>query len=104
MSQKEHLDRDIYSRVLATAKGYYLMLRRRERATNPAIRQKNEERIAAVEKAWIECQNEQEREFIKKNLFEGVQMQYIAEKESIRTMKRIRKRFLLRLAKNLEEI
>lgn len=102
--QTEHLDRDIYSRTLSTAKGYYDMLQRRDRLTSGPVRQKNEERITAVEKAWNDCQNDQEREVIQKNLFEGLPMQYIPIYYSIRAMKRIRKNFLVRLAKNLKEI
>lgn len=104
MSQAEHLERDIYSRTLATAKGYYSMLRRRKMLLSGPVQQKNEERIMAVEKAWNDCENDLEREVITKNLFEGLPMQYISEYYSIRAMKRIRKNFLVRLAKNLKEI
>ena len=52
----------------------------------------------------MECEEDRERELIKRNLFEGMQMQYIQLDMSLRTMKRFRKRFLIRLAKNLREI
>lgn len=71
----------------------------------------NERRIQAVEKAWIDCHSDAEREFVKKNLFENMQMWqiYILLPEtgmpmSERTMKRYRKKFLIRLAENLYEI
>lgn len=98
------MERDIYSRTLATAKGYYDMRRRRTRPLKESVRQKNEERIAAVEKALNDCENVMEREVIQKNLFEGLPMQRIQVYYSIRAMKRIRKNFLVRLAKNLNEI
>ncbi|MCI9405943.1 MAG: hypothetical protein HFK04_03395 [Oscillospiraceae bacterium] len=104
MNQTEHMERDIYSRTLATAKGYYAMLRRRRILPQGPVQQKNDERIEAVEKAWMDCQNVMEREVIQKNLFEGLPMQHIPVYYSIRAMKRIRKNFLVRLAKNLKEI
>ena len=66
--------------------------------------EENEKRILAVEKAWIACIDDCEREFIKLNLFEHVRMQDIDLPISIITMKRYRKRFLVRLAENLFEI
>ena len=67
-------------------------------------REENEKRIIAIERAWIACTDDCEREFIKLNLFEHIQMQYIDLPISERTMKRYRKRFLVRLAQNLYEI
>nr|DAF36823.1 MAG TPA: hypothetical protein [Caudoviricetes sp.] len=64
----------------------------------------NDRKIRAVEQAWMECESDRERELIKRNLFEETQMQYIWLEMSLRTMKRCRKRFLIRLAKNLQEI
>lgn len=127
------LDPDVYSRCVATAKGYYRMLQRQKEIEEEIIheahapdgqprgsgvgdptgrkaekilqRQKeNDRKIRAVEQAWMECENDSERELIKRNLFERTQMQYIRLDMSLRTMKRCRKRFLIRLAKNLREI
>lgn len=134
------LDQDTYSRCLATAKGYYRDIRRRKEIEEEIIQAsknppdglprggaKNDEtarkvehiiarqseierRITAVERAWSGCKNHQEREFIKKNLFEGVQMWqvYILNKRGTPlaeiTMKRYRKAFMIRLAQNLYEI
>ncbi len=127
------LDPDVYSRCVATAKGYYRMLQRQKEIEEEIIhethapdgqprgssvgdptgrkvekilqRQKeNGRKIRAVEQAWMECEEDRERELIKRNLFEGMQMQYIQLDMSLRTMKRFRKRFLIRLAKNLREI
>lgn len=127
------LDPDVYSRCVATAKGYYRMLQRQREIEEEIIhethapdgqprgssvgdptgrkvekilqRQKeNGRKIRAVEQAWMECEEDRERELIKRNLFEGMQMQYIQLDMSLRTMKRFRKRFLIRLAKNLREI
>lgn len=127
------LDGDIYGRCLNTAKGYYQMLRRRREIEEEIIhespafdgqpkgggisdttaskaeriiqrQEENERKILAVEKAWAACTDDCEREFIKLNLFERVQMQRINLPISERTMKRYRKRFLIRLAENLFEI
>ncbi len=100
----ERLEQSIYSRVLATAKGYYFMLHRRDQLPYGPVRQKNEEQIVAVEKALADCGNDRDRELIQKNLFEGLPMKYIQANYSIHTMKRIRKNFLVRVAKNLWEI
>lgn len=80
------------------------MLRRRRILPQGPVQQKNDERIEAVEKALKDCENDLEREIIKKNIFDGLPMQYISEYYSIRAMKRIRKNFLVRLAQNLKEI
>ena len=127
------LDPDVYSRCVATAKGYYRMLQRQKEIEEEIIhethapdgqprgssvgdptgrkvekilqRQKeNDRKIRAVEQAWMECEEDRERELIKRNLFEGMQMQYIQLDMSLRKTKRFRKRFLIRLAKNLREI
>ena len=126
------LDGDIYGRCLNTAKGYYQMLRRRREIEEEIIhespnfdgqpkgngisdvsrkaervlqkQEENEKRIIAVEKAWAACTDDCEREFIKLNLFEHIQMHNINLPISIITMKRYRKKFLVRLAENLYEI
>lgn len=127
------LDPDVYSRCVATAKGYYRMLRRQKEIEEEIIHEthapdgqprgsgtgdptgrkvekilqrqrENDRKIRAVEQAWMECESDRERELIKHNLFEETQMQYIWLEMSLRTMKRCRKRFLIRLAKNLQEI
>lgn len=127
------LDPDVYSRCVATAKGYYRMLQRQREIEEEIIHEthapdgqprgngtgdptgrkvekilqrqrENDRKIRAVEQAWMECESDRERELIKRNLFEGTQMQYIWLEMSLRTMKRCRKRFLIRLAKNLQEI
>ena len=134
------LEPDIYTRCVSIAKAYYRMLRRRDEideeiimaGVNPpdglpkgqdpgnptaqkaekliARKQENEKKINAVEKAWAECRSDNERDFVKKNLLEGMQMWQIyipmsnGKAMSERTMKRYRKQFLFRLAKNLYEI
>lgn len=130
---KVHLDVDIYGRCLNTAKGYYALLLRRKEIENEIIhespsfdgqprgngigdvtarkverilqrQEENEKKILAIEKAWMSCEDDCEREFIKLNLFEHIQMQNINLPISIITMKRYRKKFLVRLAENLFEI
>ena len=64
----------------------------------------NDKKIRAVEQAWMRCDSDDEREFIKQNLFRHKQMQFINLPFSIITMKRYRKRFLIYLAEELREI
>lgn len=132
-TEPKRLEKDIYGRCVATAKGYYSLLRRRKsleeailygtphRDGQPSgnstgdptgsaalklvqVKEEIERKILAVEQAWGSLSNPEEKEFIKKNLFQDTQMQYIVSNFSIRTMKRIRKRFLYILAKNLKEV
>ena len=132
-AEPQRLEKDIYGRCVATAKGYYSLLKRRKRLeenilygtpkrdgqpsgtgegdpTGSAalklvqVKEEVERKILAVEESWASLQSPEEREFIKKNLFQDIQMQFIYSNFSIRTMKRIRKKFLYSLAKNLKEI
>ena len=127
------LDPDVYSRCVATAKGYYRMLQRQREIEEEIIHEthapdgqprgsgtgdptarkvekilqrqrENDKKIRAVEQAWMRCDSDDEREFIKQNLFRYKQMQFINLPFSIITMKRYRKRFLIYLAEELREI
>nr|DAS30126.1 MAG TPA: Protein of unknown function (DUF722) [Caudoviricetes sp.] len=70
----------------------------------------NDRKIRAVEQAWISFQDKRVRMFIKKNFFEGLLMREICiimpegTPMAEITMKRYRKKFLIRLAENLFEI
>ena len=126
----ERIPDDIYRQCVAIAKSYYTMLHRRSelesnilhgssindgmpRSTDigdPTARkaermalsaQRNNEKIRAVERAWARLADGTEREFVKRNMFEGTQMQYISLPMSIRTMKRVRSRFICLVAEEL---
>ena len=106
-----NLPRDIYTITLSVAKAYNTMLKRRDDYNSMsnsgdicADARRNNKKIEAVEQAWAACVDECERELIKKNLFEHVPMGYINLPMSERSMRRARKRFLIRLAERLEEI
>lgn len=123
---------DIYSQCYAIAKSYYIMLARRKEweeeilfasqcsdgqprgngTGNPTAakaerlieaKARNDWKIRAVEQAWARMADETEREFIKRNIFEGVQMHYINTPLSLRTMQRIRSKFISFLAEELRE-
>ena len=64
----------------------------------------NDKKIRAVEQAWMRCDSDDEREFIKQNLFRHKQMQFINLPFSIITMKRYRKTLFNYLAEELREI
>ena len=141
------LDPDVYSRCVATAKGYYRMLQRQKEIEEEIIHEtyapdgqprgsgtgdpcqcshptptarkvekilqrqrENDRKIRAVEQAWISFQDKRVRMFIKKNFFEGLLMREICiimpegTPMAEITMKRYRKKFLIRLAENLFEI
>jgi hypothetical protein len=128
-----NLPNDIYREAVNVAKSYYAMLRRRQEiedeiinaspvsdgqphGTTPGnpteykterilLRQaENERKIKAVEQAWSEFTEPYQREFIKLNLFENIRMDDINLPMSIRSMKRLRKKFLIGVARNLNEI
>ena len=69
-----------------------------------AARQRNEQKIRAVEQAWARMDDDTAREFIRQNVFEGVPMQYIDLPVSIPTMKRMRSKFVCMVAEELGEI
>lgn len=129
----DHIPTDIYRQCVAIAKSYYTMLRRRREQEeiilhgspmhdgqpkaqgvgDPtarkaerliAAKERNDWKIRAVEQAWCRMVDEPAREFVKKNLFEGVRMQYIDLPMSIRTMKRTRSRFIRYVAEELGEV
>lgn len=129
----DRIPADIYRQCTAIAKSYYIMLRRRKeqeeiilfgspaRDGQPkssqvgdptgrkaerliAAKERNDRKIRAIERAWCRMADEPAREFIKKNLFEGVRMQYIDLPMSIPTMKRIRSAFIRCLAEELGEV
>ena len=106
-----NLPRDKYTITLSVAKAYNEMLKRRDEYNGRsdsgdicAAARRNDKKIKAVEQAWAACMDECEQELIKKNLFEHVPMAYINLPMSERSMRRARKRFLIRLAERLEEI
>ncbi len=127
------LPKDIYSRMVHLAESYDVLRKRRQEIENEILyahsslqfiargsgvsdptghkaeklilRKKEVERkISAIEQAWESFDTPMHREVIRKNLFEGVPMEQINLPCSVRTMKRIRKRFLTALAENLNEI
>lgn len=129
----DHIPTDIYRQCVAIAKSYYTMLRRRREQEeiilhgsplhdgqpkaqgvgDPtarkaerliAAKERNDWKIWAVEQAWCRMVDEPAREFVKKNLFEGIQMQYIDLPMSIRTMKRTRSQFIRYVAEELGEV
>lgn len=124
---------DIYRQCVAIAKSYYTMLRRRREQEeiilhgsplhdgqpkakgvgDPtarkaerliAAKERNDWKIRAVKQAWCRMVDETAREFVKKNIFEGIQMQYIDLPMSIRTMKRTRSQFIRYVAEELGEV
>ena len=129
----DRIPTDIYRQCVAIAKSYYTMLRRRREQEeiilhgsplhdgqpkaqgvgDPtarkaerliAAKERNDWKIRAVEQAWCRMVDEPAREFVKKNLFEGIQMQYIDLPMSIRTMKRTRSQFIRYVAEELGEV
>lgn len=129
----DKIPKDIYRQCTLIAKSYYSMLKRRRELEEQilfgspcsdgqpkgsgvgdptarkaerliAAKERNEQKIRAVEQAWCRMVDEQAREFIKKNLFEGVQMQYINLPMSIPTMKLLRIKFIRFLAEELDEV
>lgn len=129
----DHIPTDIYRQCVAIAKSYYTMLRRRREQEeiilhgsplndgqpkaqgvgDPtarkaerliAAKERNDCKIRAVERAWRRMVDEPAREFVKKNIFEGIQMQYIDLPMSISTMKRTRSQFIRYVAEELGEV
>ena len=129
----DHIPTDIYRQCVAIAKSYYTMLRRRREQEEVilhgsplhdgqpkaqgvgdptarkaerliAAKDRNDWKIRAVEQAWGRMVDETAREFVKKNMFEGIQMQYIDLPMSIRTMKRTRSQFIRYVAEELGEV
>lgn len=129
----DKIPKDIYRQCTLIAKSYYSMLKRRRELEEQilcgspcsdgqpkgsgvgdptarkaerliAAKERNEQKIRAVEQAWCRMVDERAREFIKKNLFEGVQMQYINLPMSIPTMKLLRIKFIRFLAEELDEV
>lgn len=129
----DRIPADIYRQCTAIAKSYYTMLKRRKEQEEVilhgsplhdgqpkaqgvgdptarkaerliAAKERNDWKIRAVEQAWCRMVDEPAREFVKKNLFEGAQMQYIDLPMSIRTMKRTRSQFIRYVAEELGEV
>lgn len=129
----DRIPADIYRQCTAIAKSYYTMLRRRKEQEeiilhgspvndgqpkcsgtgDPTARkaerliaanERNDWKIRAVERAWRRMVDETTREFIRLNIFESVQMQYIDLPMSIRTMKRTRSQFIRYVAEELGEV
>lgn len=133
MTKAERIPTDIYRQCVAISKSYYTMLRRRREqeeiilhgsACNDgqpkapgtgdptarkaerliAAKERNDWKIRAVEQAWSRMEDQTARDFVKFNLFEGLQMQYIDLPMSIRTMKRTRSLFIRYVAEELGEV
>lgn len=129
----DRIPTDIYRQCVAIAKSYYTMLRRRREQEeiilhgsplhdgqpkaqgvgDPtarkaerliAAKERNDWKIRAVKQAWCRMVDEPAREFVKKNIFEGIQMQHIDLPMSIRTMKRTRSQFIRYVAEELGEV
>ena len=127
------LPNDVYRNAVNISKSYYAMLRRRHEIEDEIIsashapdgqpggggpgdptgrkaeriiqrQAENERKIKAVEQAWDEFAEPYQREFIKLNLFENIRMDDINLPVSLRSMKRLRKKFLIQVAENLNEI
>ena len=127
------LPNDVYYRVVSVAKAYYALIRRQKEIEQEIICQSSasdgmprspsvgnptankaerviarqaegERKIKAIEQAWAVFSEPYQREFIKLNMFENIQMRDINLPVSIRSMKRIRKAFLYAVAENLNEI
>ncbi len=127
------LPNDVYRTAVNTAKSYYALLRRRKEIESEIIYQspvsdgqphgsgtsdttgqkaeriilrqaENERKIKAVEQAWTVFSEPWQREFIRLNFFEDIRDRDIELPISTRTMKRMRKAFLVSVAENLNEI
>ena len=127
------LPNDIYRNAVNISKSYYAMLRRRHEIEDEIIsasnapdgqpggggpgdptgrkaeriiqrQAENERKMKAVEQARDEFAEPYQREFIKLNLFENIRMDDINLPVSLRSMKRLRKKFLIQVAENLNEI
>jgi hypothetical protein len=127
------LPNDVYRNAVNISKSYYAMLHRRHEIEDEIIsashapdgqpggggpgdptgrkaeriiqrQAENERKIKAVEQAWDEFTEPYQREFIKLNLFENIRMDDINLPVSLRSMKRLRKKFLIQVAENLNEI
>ena len=109
----EKIRPDAHQITMRIAKNYYQLLEKKKAAgyndfTNLAgVSLKdwwNDFKIKAIEQSWAAMVDETEREFIKKNLFEGIPMQCINLPMSMSAMKRARRKFLTLLAKKIGEM
>lgn len=113
----EKLPKDIYRQCVAIAGAYYTLLARRKEldcATNNKQAQELERlattrrrtvwKIRCIERALEQVTDTTEREFVRKNVFEHMRMHHIDLPLSVRTMKRVRRRYIYTLAKELGEI
>ena len=113
----EKLPKDIYRQCVAIAGSYYTLLARRkelncaisnrqahelERFSPPHLR--TEWKIRCIERALEQVTDTTEMEFVRKNVFEHMRMHHIDLPLSVRTMKRVRRRYIYTLAKELGEI
>lgn len=133
MKKEERIPADIYWQCVAIAKSYYTMIRRRKQQEemilegspaadgqpkgsgtgNPtarkveqllAARERNDQKIRAVERAFFRMKDKCAQDLVRMNLFEGKQMRDISLPISERTMKRYRSRYISFLAQELGEI
>ncbi len=127
------LPADIYRQCVDIAKSYYTLIRRRQEQEemilqgspaadgqpkgsgtgNPTarkaerlivVKERNDQKIRAIEKALYRMGDKCAQDVIRKNLFEGVRMAHIDLPVSIPTMKRYRSKYILYLAQELWEI
>lgn len=124
---------DIYRQCVAVANSYYAMLKRRRELEEQILcgsqcgdgqprgsgtgdptarkaerlltaKERNEWKIQAVERALQQMADQTEREFVRQNIFARVQMQRIDLPMSMRTMKRVRAKFIRFLAEEMGEV
>lgn len=133
MEVRDRIPGDIYRQCVAVAGSYYSMLKRRRELEEQILcgspcsdgqpkgsgtgdptarkaerlviaKERNEWKIRAVEQAWCRMVDQTERDFVKRNIFERVQMQYIDLTMSMRTMKRVRAKYIRFLAEEMGEV
>ena len=133
MKAENRIPADIYRQCVDIAKSYYTLIRRRQEqeeiilfgsptadgqpkvsgAGDPtarkaerllAVKERNDQKIRAIEKAFYRMRDKCAQDVIRKNLFEGVRMAHIDLPVSIPTMKRYRSKYILYLAQELGEI
>lgn len=130
----QRIPKDVYSRCVGIAKSYYLLLARKREIEREILlsspppsngmpkggrisdstgdkaerllrrKAEIERKIAAIQAAMEALRDETEREFIRKNLFDRIPMGYFYTPMSIETCKRTRKRFIIHIAEETNEI
>ncbi len=83
-----------YLETTRTAKNYYALLQQRTR---------NDKTVRALQDALDDLRDDDERRFIRLNLFQHVPMKWVNVPMSVITMKRVRNRYLRSVARRLSE-